>query len=554
MKKIYSSLMATCLLATSFLTVGCIDETEPNSMATSEQLAANATATEALLWAMPAYMSTFDVLGYDDDAFHYDYGMGSMMQIRDVMGEEYVATAHTYEWYDSWVNNYYLGRDYVSQALVWQTFYKSILTTNQLIKAVNPETASSVQLSYLAAGKAFRAALYLDLARMYEFLPNDGTDRINADGQDVFGLTVPFVFENTTEAEARNNPRAFHTDAFNYIKKDLEEALELYDENGGLKDKQLPGFAATQGLLARAYMWHGSFLKEFGAEYDENLSANDCFEQAAYYAGQAEAGGTPMTEAQWTDPKTGFNTINKAWLWGFTTSKENDAVQTGIINWVSWTSNETAYGYASHGPYRKVAPNFYDRIPTSDFRKLSWKAPENSTLYSKLQYCDEDVFKGLPTYASLKIRPGQGNVSDYNVGSAVSVPLMRVEEMWFIEAEAMAQSGDIDGAIGVLTTFMKTYRNPKYSFPGGDIIDEIFFQKRVELWGEGLNYFDYKRLNKPVTRGYEGTPFGPDAQMNTTTRPAWMNFVIHINEINNNDAIRAFNNPNPSDCYEKTDF
>ena len=273
MKKIYSSLMATCLLATSFLTVGCIDETEPNSMATSEQLAANATATEALLWAMPAYMSTFDVLGYDDDAFHYDYGMGSMMQIRDVMGEEYVATAHTYEWYDSWVNNYYLGRDYVSQALVWQTFYKSILTTNQLIKAVNPETASSVQLSYLAAGKAFRAALYLDLARMYEFLPNDGTDRINADGQDVFGLTVPFVFENTTEAEARNNPRAFHTDAFNYIKKDLEEALELYDENGTLKDKQLPGFAATQGLLARAYMWHGSFLKEFGAEYDELCDA-----------------------------------------------------------------------------------------------------------------------------------------------------------------------------------------------------------------------------------------------------------------------------------------
>ena len=116
MKKIYSSLMATCLLATSFLTVGCIDETEPNSMATSEQLAANATATEALLWAMPAYMSTFDVLGYDDDAFHYDYGMGSMMQIRDVMGEEYVATAHTYEWYDSWVNNYYLGRDYVTSS------------------------------------------------------------------------------------------------------------------------------------------------------------------------------------------------------------------------------------------------------------------------------------------------------------------------------------------------------------------------------------------------------------------------------------------------------
>ena len=145
-------------------------------------------------------------------------------------------------------------------------------------------------------------------------------------------------------------------------------------------------------------------------------------------------------------------------------------------------------------------------------------------------------------------------VDDYNVGSAVSVPLMRVEEMYFIEIEAKAQMGETDDAMNMLTAFMKEYRNPKYVFKGDDIIDEIFFQKRVELWGEGRNFFDYKRLNKGVTRSYKGTPFGPDAQMNTTTRPAWMNFVIHISETENNDAIRAYNNPNPSDCYVRTEF
>lgn len=547
--------MATCLFATSFLQVGCIDEVEPNDIATSEQLAANATATEALLWAMPAYMSTFNVLNYSfDEAMHYDFGMGAMMHIRDVMGEDYVVTPHTYEWFDPWENNYYLGSDYTAQRFVWQTFYKSILTTNQLIQAVNPETASDVQMQYRAAGKAFRAALYLDLARMYEFLPNDGTERVNADGKDVFGLTVPFVFETTTEEQARNNPRVTHTEAFNYIKQDLEDALAIYDEYGSLDSKQLPGSTVTHGLLARAYLWHGSFLKEFGEEYDENLTADDCFQAAVENAQWAEMGGEPMNETQWTDPKTGFNTFNKSWLWGFTTAKENDAVRSGICNWISWVSNETIYGYAGNGPIVKVVPNFYNRIPSSDFRKLSWKAPSNSTLYAKMQFCNQTLFNGLPDYASLKIRPGQGVVDDYNVGSAVSVPLMRVEEMYFIDIEAKAQMGNTADAIDMLTAFMKEYRNPKYVFKGDDIIDEIFFQKRVELWGEGLNFFDYKRLNKGVTRSYKGTPFGPDAQMNTTTRPAWMNFVIHIGEIENNDAIRAYNNPNPSNCYVRTEF
>ena len=117
-------------------------------------------------------------------------------------------------------------------------------------------------------------------------------------------------------------------------------------------------------------------------------------------------------------------------------------------------SNETIYGYAGNGPIVKVVPNFYNRIPSSDFRKLSWKAPGNSTLYAKLKFCDRTLFEGLPDYASLKIRPGQGVVDDYNVGSAVSVPLMRVEEMYFIEIEAKAQMGETDDAMNMLTAFM----------------------------------------------------------------------------------------------------
>ena len=80
-------------------------------------------------------------------------------------------------------------------------------------------------------------------------------------------------------------------------------------------------------------------------------------------------------------------------------------------------------------------------------------------------------------------------------------------------------------------------------------IDEIIFQKRVELWGEGLLFFDYKRLNMSVNRGYSGTPFFEALRLNTNGRPAWMNLVISVSEYQDNQAVNHWNNPDPSDLY-----
>jgi hypothetical protein len=97
---------------------------------------------------------------------------------------------------------------------------------------------------------------------------------------------------------------------------------------------------------------------------------------------------------------------------------------------------------------------------------------------------------------------------------------------------------------------MKQYRDPAYAFKGGDAIDEIVFQKRVELWGEGHTFFDIKRLNMSVTRGYEGTNWADSqSQLNTNGRPAWTNYVIVATEAANNAALVNYNNPDPSDAY-----
>ena len=35
-----------------------------------------------------------------------------------------------------------------------------------------------------------------------------------------------------------------------------------------------------------------------------------------------------------------------------------------------------------------------------------------------------------------------------------------------------------------------------------DFRKELILQKRIEFWGEGIIYWDYKRLELSVTRGY----------------------------------------------------
>lgn len=576
MKKIFNLCLIAATATSSLLLTGCIEETVPTNAVIDEQLAASAKATEAALWGMPAKMyDCMKVVG----EYHYDWGNGSLMHVRDVMGEEYVVTTSNYNWYDSWSQNYYLGDSYLNQQLLLQTAYKEILATNNLIGALEGKDIADVQQGYLGTGYAFRAFIYLDVARMYEYLPTDGTSRVNSNGNDVAGLTLPITTNQTAPADSRKNPRATHYEMFDFIMSDLDKAEELITEYGlASTSKTLPQLGTVYGLKARAYLWHASFMKEdiemftsigAGETVDEiearkakaaadklaTISANEAFAKAAEYAQKAIGLNSyaPLTRSQWSDTKTGFNSVssNSSWMFCMNIPEESAAVQSGIVNWVSWVSNETTFGYASAGPLVKASKAFYDKISDTDFRKLSFKAPGSTSAAPEgRQFLDADLFDAIPDYGSIKFRPGNGNTGDTKEGCSVDVPLMRIEEMYFILAEAEAQMGQ-DGRT-TLVNFMKTYRDPAYDTAksGDALIAEIIFQKMVEFWGEGINFFDYKRLDMPVTRIYDGTNFGDDELINTTRRPAWMNFVFVRSEGNNNAAMKTWNNPDPSDCYD----
>ena len=530
MKSLKNIILGLSCVSAVVLT-GCIDETLPTHQATDEQLSSSSKATEALLWAMPAFANNYKTV----DGGDYDWGYGSLMHIRDVMTDEMVIIESGYDHYSAWEHNQYIGPNYLSTQFIWNYFWKFVQTTNNMIGAINPESASETQLGYLGAAYGYRAFIYLDMARMFEFLENDGTSPTNSSGNNVLNLTVPIVTEEVTEEAARNNPRVNRQEMYEFILSDLNKAEE-YIPNFHRSTKTLPDLAVVYGLKARLYMWMEDYAN------------------AQVYARKAieESGATPTTQDQWLSTTSGFNDISiSSWMFGSSMQKEDDVVKSGIINWTSWMSNETTYGYAAAGPMPLADINFYNEISDTDFRKLSWKAPAGSVLEGKNTYIDTATGAALPEYASLKFRPGSGNMSDFNVGSACSYPMMRVEEMYFIEAEAAAQQNPAQG-VNLLNDFMSNYRDPQYKCTKSskeDVVKEIVFQKRVELWGEGQSFFDIKRLNLPVTRGYAGTLHHTIGRFNTTTRPAWMNFCIVRSEGNNNTALVGFENPDPSDVY-----
>ena len=107
---------------------------------------------------------------------------------------------------------------------------------------------------------------------------------------------------------------------------------------------------------------------------------------------------------------------------------------------------------------------------------------------------------------------------------------------------------DYDAATGksLLQSFMAK-RDPAYTVPAAnDLIDEIIFQKRIEFWGEGVIFYDLKRLNIGMHNGDTGTNAPPMAQLSTDGRAPWWNCVFPLNAVQQNKALSGKNNPNPT--------
>lgn len=528
---------------------GCIRETFPKEgTITQGQLMAGQmeVVAENLLKGIPSGLLTY-ISGWEHTDFGYhsvgiynDHACGLITSNGHLLGlpagyDRFYLAA--YSW--SYAPNGNMP------AHVWYNYYPQIKSCNDLIKVLE----GNEQLQHYAGiARTYRAMMYLDLARMYECLPaaNDNNPDYFADQLSVAGLTVPIVDENLDEAGAKENPRATREQIFNFIFADLafaEEALAEYVPTMFSN----PDLSVVYGLYARAYLWLGGFDDMYSGELPKG---NAAYAKAGEYARKAiEAhGGAIMSEAEWTSVTNGFNVVASSWMWGLQQSV--DTVINNLIQFVAHMAPEASYGYAPLSQLG-VSKKDYERLGDGDFRKKLIKGPETTYAeFAPYTSLSADEFASFAPYVNFKFRPAGGNRTEYKAAGATVLPLMRCEEMYFIEMEAAYHTQGFDAALTLLSQFMAN-RDSSYRVQTQDLLDEIIFQKGIEFWGEGIKMYDMKRLNKGYDSAYNGTNYPPDARFVIEGRAPWWSYCIPKGETDlNKAAAEQGANPNPSQAFD----
>ncbi len=286
----------------------------------------------------------------------------------------------------------------------------------------------------------------------------------------------------TTASSIEGQPRVTVGEVKSLIVSDLDDAYQLLDGFSRTNKEQIDQHVVS-GLRARYNLTYGSLT-------------------------------TAITEAQNArssstlgDILDGFDEItNSGWIWGGDINNESSTVYASFFSHMA-TDNP---GYAGLlGIYKSVDKRLYESIPDTDTRKQWFYST-----YQNRKFKDDTFFEGDYLY-------------------------MRAAEMYLIEAEAKALSGDDTGAAQVLFDLVST-RDASYTLStntGQALLDEIRLQRSIELWGEGFSWYDLKRWQRDLVRDYPDSNHAGYGLVNIAAGSVENAFQIPDDELNTNPHI-----------------
>lgn len=521
------------------LTTSCSDlDTNPSGSTMSdgqlnEVLAQDQSKLKSEVSGMYANMIECEAITqWYGSARHYDFGYASTMMMMDASGQDEPSQVSGYNWYNKPLR--FVDRTANSETtyFIWNQCYKNIKAANDVLKSVDLENLSDVAKSYVGQAYAMRAFEYFTLIQLYQFSYKGHEDAAG----------VPIVTEKTAEAEA-NNPRAAVKDVYKQIMDDLNTAIDYLTDSRSAKSEI--NRQVAYGLRARV-----------------NLVMQN-WSDAAADAQKAAEGYTPLSKDAAAAP--GFNDVSASnWIWGNIVDESNDIVQSGIFNFPSMMCSFTGNGYSPTYACRMINSKLWKEIPSTDVRKGWWidenlNSPIVNPKYVVHQeYEDEDgnVVKYLAVYNQTgdevaditepytNVKFGAYKNQYGNELNACDIPLMRVEEMILIQAEATAMGGNVEEGKRILENFVRTYRDPSYTCnatTAEGVQDAVWFQRRVELWGEGFSFTDLLRLKKPLDR--TGANYEVSVRFKLPAESPIFLYLIPEDEENHNEALVGNNNP-----------
>lgn len=481
----------TILLALGLLATSCSEEyLETSPTGSIDAGSAYATTKNAAAALNGIYRAM--IVRYLDSQGHF--GHPAMMIILDVMGEDVIIpnTANTWHLPETrWIAH--RSETSTGNQLPYQLYYRLVGNANIAIANIdNAEGTQAERNQIKGEALGLRAFSYFNLVQLYG-------KRYDATAKPNSQLGVPLVLTPTTEGL----PRATVEEIYTQINKDLAEA-------------------ATLLTAARSFKSHINVNVIRGFQARVALTQQN-WADAAKFAAEARQGFSLMSVAQYQE---GFSDIsNPEWMWGFDHLEDQSEYFGAYHSYISANFNSTNIRVDP----KVINSALYDQIPTTDVRSKMWvKTPTAANSV-------------VPTggvrvaYMNQKFRlPGTPSTSTMG-----DIPYMRAAEMYLIEAEAQARLGKDAEAAKVLFDLVSK-RDPAYKLSTGTgtaLLNEILFNRRIELWGEGFRFLDLKRQNLPLNRNGANHNSAVAVVFDVAAGDNQWEFLIPRREINANKAI-----------------
>jgi starch-binding outer membrane protein, SusD/RagB family len=435
---------AACIMLASSCKKSYLDEPKPANGALDAGIIFG-----SKIGAENAITGVYDLLRYYASGQQNMYGNKSIQLMFEVMGNDIIADPGNWWLYeDAWSQNTY-GRIATGARTtqIWNLFYKVINNTNAIIKNVpNIPEGQDTKDAFVAEARALRAYAYFNLARIYQF----------SYSKDANAKAVP-IYTEPADASSQGNARATLKEVYDLITSDLEFAVTKLPV--ARLDKFRVNKNVAQGFLAQVYQ-------------EMAMSDNTLWTKAITNAQGARQGFSLMSAASY---KSGFNDrTNSEWIWA---QPFNSAQQQSYASF---------FGYIDHSGTRYkclyINSSFVSLFSTTDARNLF--APASG----------QSAANPWKRWITTKFKDKADLSGDF--------VMMRAAEMYLIEAEALAQTNQLEEAKDVLFA-LQSARDASAARSGAttkdELINEILIERRKELYGEiGVQFFDLKRYQLPL--------------------------------------------------------
>lgn len=379
-----------------------------------------------------------------------------------------------------WVRHRDLTHKYNDLNYYWKLFYKIINNSNKVLSYIDviPSRSGDDNMRWCVKGQAFalRAFAHHQLVQAWaeRYYP-EKAGKNNQPGV-ILRLEAPNTFDDFSKAA-----RSSVEDVYEQILSDYDSAVVYLNKTSEKKpNKSHIDAPVARMLRARAYMCMGKYAE---AAADCEIVMKEC--------------GASLSKTIYTatDKENRMSDIsNSEWMWGVVHAEDSGQYDSSR-NWHDLLSNGVA-SYNKNSP-RAILSTLWESIPDTDVRKGMWI--KNPWAKGVTVYTPKSGVKAM--YMSNKF------LIDNNSTSKVEkdVPYMRLPEVMLTLAEAYARSNN-EGKAQQLVGELGNFRDPSYpkvsTNTGDALIEEILWQRRVDLWGEnGDRWLTLKRLNKDLDRG-----------------------------------------------------